>query len=229
MRLTLPAYYDFGSERNLVGDDLSTAEAWDALRTGTDGPFSLPAARENWERTADLRHELRERAREIDAWLEERSIKRLASYGVGGAVLELWLLRLRPERELVITEYAPATATRLAKVFPEAEVQLHDLLTDGPLEADLHLFHRLGAEFTNREWRAILRRFQDQRVLFVTEGTIEWWTGLRRLLFRLRNRRSTRTGFMRNCAAHESLWARTHKSERLRFYDLDAWSLEPRR
>jgi hypothetical protein len=229
MRLTLPAYYDFGSERNLVGDNLATAEAWDALRTGTGGPFSLPAARENWERTADLRHEIRERAREIDAWLEERSIKRLASYGVGGAVLELWLLRLRPEQELVITEYAPATATRLAKIFPEAEVQLHDLLADGPLEADLHLFHRLGAEFTNREWRAILRRFQDQRVLFVTEGTIEWWTGLRRLLFRLRNRRSTRTGFMRNCAAHESLWARTHKSERLRFYDLDAWSLEPRR
>lgn len=230
MRLTLPAYYDFGPDRNLVGDDLSTAEAWDALRTGTrSGPFSLPGARAEWERAADQRHEIRERARKIDAWLEAQSIRRLVSYGVGGAILELWLSRLGPERELVVTEYAPRTAARLAEVFPEAEVRLHDLLVDAPLEADLHLFHRIGAEFTNREWKAILRRFQEQRVLFVAEGTINWRAGLRGLPTWIRKRRGTRTGLMRNRAAFQSLWARTHSGEPLRLYDLDAWSLEPRR
>jgi hypothetical protein len=229
MRLTLPAHHDFGPDRNLIGDDLSTAESWDALRIGTgSGPFSLPAARAEWERAADQRHEIRERARKIDAWLEEQSIRRLVSYGVGGAVLELWLSRLRPERELVITEYAPLTITRLAEIFPEAGVQLHDLLVDAPVEADLHLFHRIGAEFTNSEWKAILRRFQDQRVLFVAEGTIDWRAGLKRFLAPTRKRRSTRTGYMRNRAAYEALWERTHSGEPLRVYDLEAWSLEPR-
>ena len=46
----------------------------------------------------------------------------LASYGVGTAVLELWLARIRPARHLVVTEFAPETADRLLSLLPELEV-----------------------------------------------------------------------------------------------------------
>src|SRR3954452_6445823 len=107
MRLTIPHYYDFGADRALVGDDLVRPEAWDGLRTQTAGPFALPAERDELERAADEREDLAVRARAIDAWLGARGVSRLASYGVGGALLEVWLHRLHPARELIVTDYAP--------------------------------------------------------------------------------------------------------------------------
>lgn len=46
------------------------------------------------------------------------------------------------------------------------EVRAHDVLTDPPVEADLHLLHRVDTEFENKQWRGILDRFADVRVLF---------------------------------------------------------------
>jgi hypothetical protein len=229
MRLTVPHWFDFGAERELVGDDLVRPEAWDALRTRTTGPFSLADTRAEWERVADERPEIRDRCRELDAWLAERGVDRLASYGVGGATVELWLHRLRPERELVLTDYAPATVERLAELFPEAEVRTHDLLADGPLAADLHLFHRIDTEFTNAQWREVLRRFRDVPVLVVATEIAD----LKRIAIEFRGwwykrHTSTRAGVLRTAGAFEALWRRTHRATRLRFNDLDAWLLEPR-
>jgi hypothetical protein len=228
MRLTVPHWYDFGAERELVGDDLVRPEAWDALRTRSSGAFAMPETREGWERLADERDDIRERCRALDAWLTEHGVDRLASYGVGGATVELWLHRLRPERELVLTDYGPATAERLGRLFPEAEVRTHDLLADGPLAADLHLFHRIDTEFTNGQWHEVLRRFRDVRVLVVATEIADlkriaaefrgWW---------YKRHTSTRAGVLRTAGAFEALWRPTHRATRLRFHDLDAWYLEP--
>src|SRR5919198_782394 len=107
--ITVRHYYEFGEDRPLVGDELVRPEAWDAIRTRTNGPFSLPATRVEWERMADEWPEGGRRAGAIDRWLQAHGVDTLASYGAGGASLELLLHRLAPKRSLIVTDYAPAT------------------------------------------------------------------------------------------------------------------------
>jgi hypothetical protein len=230
VRLTLPHYYDFGSERELVGDNLLRPEAWDALRTQSSGPFSLPATRAEFERVATERDDLRLRAEAIDAWLTDQGVERLVSYGAGGASLEYWLHSLTPERKIVVTDYAPATVERLRSVFPEVETYRHDLLADLPLDGDMHMFHRIDTEFTNRQMRAVLQRFRERRVLLVAAEIADLRrviTELRALPYNLR-RRSSRAGVMRTAGAFEALWRGTHQGNRLQLHNFAAWSLEPR-
>jgi hypothetical protein len=230
MRITVPHYFDFGADRTLVGDDLLRPEAWDALRTRSEGPFALPATREDWERVANGRPDIRERAEAIHALLERRGVRRLASYGVGGAPLECWLQRLRPERRLVVTEYAPETVERLRGVFPEADVRRHDLFEDDPVDADLHLFHRIDTEFSNRQWRSIFKRFAGVPVLLVASeiATRERILAVLKALPGHRRRKATRAGVIRNREAFESLWSGTHTGTPMRLGDLEGWELEPR-
>ena len=221
-------HFDFGPDRAVVGDDLVRAEAWDALRMRTDGAFSLARSREELERTADSRPEIGERARTIERWLERQEAAALASYGVGGGVVEAWLVRLSPQRRLVLADYAPETVDRLRGLFPEAEVVRHDLLRDAPLEADAHLFHRVDTELTDAQWREVLRRFAGETILVVaTEVATARRLG-QELLLRLRNRHLTRAGWLRTRGSFEALWRPTHDAEPLRLHDLDGWALVPR-
>jgi hypothetical protein len=226
--LTIRHVYDFGDERALVGGDLVRPEAWDALRVQTDGPFSLPADRAAWERSALERPDLVARARAISAWADSNGIRRLASYGVGGATLEYLIWRERPERELILSDYTPAAVERLAGLFPEAEVQRFDLLSDPPLDAEVHLFHRIDTEFTNDQWRAILYRFAGAHVLLASTEV----ASLRRMSWewriRLSRRQLTNAGWLRNRPAFERLWRDTHDATPVRLHDLDAWDLRPR-
>jgi len=231
LRLTVRHYYDFGADRAVVGDDLRTPEAWDGLRTKTSGVFAIPSTRTEFVEVAERRPDIAARARAIDAWLEEQGARVVASYGVGGASLEWWLHRLRPDRKLLVTDYGEATVSRLAEVFPEAEGRLHDLRRDDPLTADVHLFHRIDTELTNREWREVMGRFGQVPVLVVAADVLD----LRRLLLELRSRpalrrhNASRAGFLRTRAALEALWRSTHTSSALQMHDLPAWALTPRR
>ena len=228
MRITIRHHYDFGADRELVGDDLVRPESWDALRIQTSGPFAAPSSREELAATAEALPEIGRRAREIDKWLEQNGVRTLASYGVGGGILECWLERLRPERRLLLAEYAPATVERLRELFPEADVRRHDLLADAPLEADAHLLHRVDTELTNEEWREALRRFAGQRVLVVATEVATPKRLLLELLLRLRVRRLSRAGWLRTRDAFEALWRDTHDARPLRLHDLDGWDLVPR-
>jgi hypothetical protein len=221
-------HYDFGLDRQVVGDDLVRAEAWDALRTRTDGAFSLAGSREELDRTADGRPEIAERARAIEAWLERRDAGSLASYGVGGAVLEAWLLRLGQDRSLVLTDYGPETVERLRTLLPEVVVVHHDLLRDPPLEADIHLFHRIDTELTDEEWRDVLNRFSGVTILVVATEIATPRRLARELMLRARNRHLTRAGWLRTRGAFETLWSGTHDAEPIRLYDLEGWALTPR-
>jgi hypothetical protein len=226
--LTVPHYFDFGETQELVGQDLVRPEAWDALRTRTYGPFALPETREQLERAAEERPEIEQRMREVDAWLEHRGVRKLASYGVGAAVAEFWLQRLNPKRRLTLTEYAPATIDRLRDLFPEAEIRQHDLRRDTPLEADQHLFHRIDTELTNRQWSEVFGRFARTQILVVATEVIDLRRALLTLRARLLSRRLTRAGWIRTRPAFERLWRQTHRQRPLRFHDLEAWALEPR-
>jgi hypothetical protein len=229
MRLTVPHYYDFGADRAVVGGDLLREEAWDGLRVQTDGPFGIPADRSTWERTADEHPELAERARAIAAVCKQRGARSLASYGVGGATLELWLHRAAPDLALTLTDYAPRTVERVASLFPEAKVTRHDLTTDPPPTADVHLFHRIDTELTNAQWRQAFRQFAGVPVILVAGDVVDLRRAVAEVAKKLRNRQATRCGWLRSREALASLWSSTHDATPLALADLEAWVLEPRR
>jgi hypothetical protein len=228
MRITIRHHFDFGADHDVVGADLVTPDSWDALRTRTSGPFAAAATREELASTAEARPEIRERARAVDRCLDEMGAGTVASYGAGGGVVEWWLERLRPERRLLLADYAPATVERLRVLFPEAEVHRHDLLADPPLAAAAHLFHRVDTELTNAEWRQTMRRFAGERVLVVATEVATPRRLLQELLLRLRGGQLSRAGWLRTRSAFEALWSETHDARPLHVHDLDGWALAPR-
>jgi hypothetical protein len=227
MRITMRHYFDFGPDRAIVGDELVRPGAWDALRIETKGPFTLSETRADLERTANEHPELADRAREIDRLLDGKGVKTLASYGAGGGLLELWLERLGPERRLLLTDYAPQTVERLRSLFPEADVRVHDLLHDPPLDADVHLLHRVDSELANREWRELLRRFAGETLFVVATEVATLPRLTAELVGRLRRRNLSRAGWLRTRDAFEALWRPTHEAAAVQVHDLEGWVLEP--
>lgn len=227
MKITIRHHFNFGVDRPVVGDDLVKPDAWDALRTMTVGPFTIARDRAELERMADENPDIGERVRQIDSWLRERKVDTLASYGVGGAVVELWLHRLCPERKLRLTDYAPKTVERIQELLPEAEVTRHDLLEDPPLRAAMHLFHRIDTELANREWVTVFEHFARVPILLVATEVADLSRLIAEMHIRIRGHGLSRAGWLRTRDAFESLWSRTHTATHLRFHDLQAWSLEP--
>jgi hypothetical protein len=228
VRLTVRHVFDFGPDRALVGDDLVRPQAWDALRTQTAGPFAIAHDRAELERMAHEHPEIEARARAVDRVLDDRGAETLASYGVGAGLPEAWLHRVRPQRPLVLTDYAPETVERLRALFPGVDVRRHDLLRDPPVAADAHLFHRIDTELANADWRAVFGRFAGEVVVVVATEIADLPRIAAEVRHRLRNRHVTRAGWMRNRAAFEWLFEPTHLAIPHRFGDLDGWVLEPR-
>jgi hypothetical protein len=223
--LTIRHRFEFGAERDRVGSDLINPESWDAIRE-TVGPFGLPATRADWERSVS-EGDFAERAVAIAEVADQVGARTIASYGVGAAFVELALTQLRPELDLVCTDYAPRTIERLSTLFPEADVRRHDLLRDEPLDADLHLFHRIDSELSNREWRTVLPRFR-QPVLLVATQLLE----LGQLRLQLAQRSSptaTDAGYIRTEAALRSLWRRSHRDRKVQIGSHAGFVLTPRR
>jgi len=227
LRLTIRHHFDFGSERPLVGDRLDSAASWDALRLRTSGPFALPASRDEWERRAagDV---VRHRAEAADMVLRRWGARRVASYGVGAAALELCLALRRPDLELVLADYAPETVGRLRELFDAAVVTVHDLRADGPLAADAHLLSRVDSELDDGQLREVFVRFADERVLFVATEILGVRSLLREARTRLRGN-ATAAGWVRSRGSLEELWSATHDARRVVVHDLAGWALEPRR
>jgi hypothetical protein len=228
IRLTVRHVYDFGADRELVGDDLVRPEAWDALRVQTDGPFSMARDRAELEHVRDEHPEIGERVRVVDRLLRDRGASSLASYGVGGGVPEVWLQEIAPETRLTLAEYAPETLDRLRELFPGVDVQQHDLLRDPPLAADVHLFHRIDTELDDAQWHEVFRRFAGQVVIVVATEVADLKRIALEVRSRVQNRHASRAGWMRNRGAFEALFKPTHDATPVTFNDLDGWLLEPR-
>ena len=177
MRLTLPHYYDFGPDRDLLGGDRLGPLDWDSLRVDGRGIFRFPADPEEYERLVEESEWQERRARALAGWLAESRARTVASYGVGPGIAETWLRRLVPEIRLVLTDIAPRTVDLLRFHFDADDVHLHDFCREQPLEADLHLFNGVDTELNDEAWRDVLRRFSDRRVLLfpnITLGTRTW-------------------------------------------------------
>jgi hypothetical protein len=207
LRVKIRHVYDFGSARDAVGDDLAAPGAWDALRD-VAGAFHLPERRADWEALAQAPGVV-ERATAVATLAREAGASSLASYGVGTGSLELQISQVDPALQLLCTDNAPRAVARLAELFPEATVVVHDLVAEPPLEADFHLMHRLDTELDDHAWRAVLARF-EQPVLFVPSLVLDVVTAAKAVARRVLWRRSTKAGWFRNEAALRSLWAESH-------------------
>lgn len=227
VRLTVRHSFDFGADRELVGGDLVRPEAWDAVRLRTSGPFALSADRADWEARAEATPNLASRAAAICGWIGSAGARRVASYGAGTAMLELLLHRIEPELQLTITDYAPETVQRLRSVFREVEVRHHDLRSDGPLSADVHLLHRVDSELSDEEWLGLLGRFRGERLLVVATEVADVRRVLLELVARVRRPGTTRAGWLRTRGSFERLWQPTHDARSIRIVDLWGWELEP--
>jgi hypothetical protein len=225
LKITLPHRFDFGEDRQLVGEDILHPEAWDALRLQTDGPFAIPA---DLDAAADAQPAARDRAEAIAAVLDGWEAQHLVSYGVGTALPERWLQRVRPNLRLTLTEYAPGTVARLQELLPDADVRRHDL-RDGPADGDAHLFHRLDTDLDNAGWREVFGAFGDARIVVVATEVMPVRQALYRWqLVRRMPTHASRAGWVRTRGAFEALWRRTHTARPFRAGDLEAWALEPR-
>ena len=128
-----------------------------------------------------------------------------------------------------MTDYGEKTVARLREVFPEANAAVHDLF-EGPIPADLHLFHRVDTELDDTEWSQVFTRFADVPVLMVAAELLSFKQFLFEIRLRpfLTRRHASKAGFLRTRAALEALWEPTHSSRKLRMHDLHAWALSPR-
>jgi len=228
VRLTIRQHYAFGKDRELVGDRLVRPEAWDALRLASEGPFAAAPDRASLERRVDADPALRARAGAIDAALIGLGAGSVASYGAGTGLVEAALARLAPQRDMMLSEYAPGTVERLAALFPEAKVCRVDLLRHGPLPAAVHLFHRIDTDLEDGQWREVFRRFVGETVVMVAGDIL----GPRSAYVQLRGRLTRGTsdaGWLRTRAAFEHFWKDTHASRHARFGDHSGWVLSPLR
>lgn len=214
MRLTIPHYF-----RLPIDLGLDDAEGWDALRM-TPSPFAVPATRAEWEHAADARPELAARAEVIASVAEGLGADVVASYGVGAALMERHLVG-RVDR-LVCSDYTPETMRRVRDYLPAAEVKVHDLMADPPLDADLHVFHRVDTEFTDAQWHELLSRFPAP-VLFAISELAGPKAVVREAITRLRGGKEV--GWLRNEAAFRALVPERFSVQRLRIGDLPGFLL----
>lgn len=227
--ITVRHVFDFGPDRALVGDDLIRPEAWDALRTQTDGAFAMAASTDELDAQADARPEIGQRMREVSDYLTAEGIGTVASYGVGGAIAERWLYRhRRPILNMQISDYGAETVGRLRTIFPEVGVREVDILRGPLLASQMHMLHRVDTELSNAQWRDFFRWHRGERFLVIAAEVAGW----RRLAAEVRgglvNPDVSRAGWLRNRAAFEWLWRGTHSHRRVRFHDLWAWDLRPK-
>jgi hypothetical protein len=220
MRISIPHRFRFSRAY-----DLTRHSDWDSLRLDDDGPFALPTADAAW---LALSQEpgIVARARVLDQFLD--GVDAIASYGVGTAATERALHRLRPSRRIVLTEFAPRTVEELVRLFPEATVMQHDLRVEDPVVGvDVHLLLRIDTELDDEQFRAVLERFRQVRVLVVVTELLDVRAAVRELATWARGG-SVRAGRVRSKAAFVDLLRATHDVRSVQVHDLSAWLLEPR-
>jgi hypothetical protein len=230
MRVTLPYYADLGPDRAVAGRTIGSAATWDALRTNTEGPFALATDRHDLDRAAIATTGLQARAVAVAEFIVSRKSRRLVSYGVGGGSFETLLLKELPGCELSMTDFAPKTVQRLRELFPECTVVDHDLLTDQPCAADLHVMHRIDTEFSDSEWEMVFAKFAGERIIFVPSMVIGMRFALLMTASALRRRkRVSRSGWVRSRSSFDHLWKNSHSAHEFDAAGTPSWVLEPRR
>ena len=214
VRITIRHHFDFGADRERRRRRPRPARGLGrAAHTDRRRLRSRRVARGARARAAEARRRSASARGRSTRWLEQNATsarsRRTAS---AAACSRRWLQRLRPERRLLLAEYAPETVERLRALFPGAEVRparpARRPAADGgraPLPPRRHRADR----------RAVARgrcgASRARRVLVVaTEVATPRAARCRSCSCALRSRRLTRAGWLRTRGAFEALWRDTH-------------------
>ena len=226
MKLVVRRVFDFGHQRDEVGETLLSPDGWDAVRR-LPGAFHLQDTREQW--LADgSQPPYPERAKSVIALAHRVGALSLCSHGAGGALLEQQVHRLAPELELTCTDFAPETVSALRELFEGANVVVTDLRDPSALpRADLHLMHRLDQELSEHQWHAVFARL-DAPVVFVPSEILTLAAAAKELVRRTLRPRATSAGWFRNEGALRALWSPWFEDRPVQIGDEIGFLLSPR-
>ncbi len=167
LSLTVPRWYTFDPNLELLNGGLDSAISWDALRmqdpTGSFGMAESPAA---WRTRALSDPRLRRRAEVIRRIMQGWSASSLVSVGVGNGMLEFVLTDVWRDLRLRCGEYAPRTLSSLRERFPEGNPELMDLQNPvWVLDPDeVVLLSRVDMELGDSQWRQLFGQLARKRV-----------------------------------------------------------------
>lgn len=207
-----------------LGLNLGNSGAWDRLRE-TDPSYSTGGSRGDWIERANESTAVASRARALAAVIRPLQASSIVSYGSGTCILE-WHLSSFLDARIVCADYAVRTVERMRHLFPEAEHVVHDLGEDDPIEADLHILHRVDSEFDDARLSLILHRFRQPVLLVAAEPALTprlWLTYKRRA----RSPDFGPVGWCRTRASLERLWRSSHEATSVEVCGRDAWLLRP--
>jgi hypothetical protein len=220
VRGSIRSYYDFAEYSGIVGSDLHSPAAWDALRESGAESFSLSERRQSWLDSFLDQAYLRERARVIVGLCREQGLKRVFSIGSGIAAVEYFIKDDDPALHLTCTDYAPKATARLRSVFQECDdVFVFDMMRDEwQLAPDtLYLLHRVDTELSDPEWRSCFERMATGAISPVLIVASELLTPEKRKRMRhiylsrkLHRRPLTFSGYLRTRDAFKALWKRNY-------------------
>lgn len=240
MRRTIRTYYDFAEYSGVVGSDLHSPSAWDALRESGAESFSLSERRQSWLDSFVDQAYLRERARAIVGLCREQGLERVFSVGAGIAALEYFIKAEDPALHLTCTDYAPKATARLRSVFEECDdIFVFDMMRDEwPSAPDtLYLLHRVDFELSDRDWRSCFARMAANAISPVLVVACELLTPEKRkrmrhvyLSHKIHHRPLTFSGYLRTRDAFKALWGRDYNTAReLPVGDLEGFLLTVKR
>jgi hypothetical protein len=226
VKLVVQRVYDFGAQREEVGDTLLSPSAWDAVRR-LPGAFHLDDTREEWL-AAGSSSLYPQRAAAVVRLVRALDARSLCSHGVGGALLEQGIHELLPELPVTCTDFAPQTVARLRELFEGVNVVVADLRDPESLpSADLHLMHRLDQELSEGQWHAVFARLAAP-VVFVPSEILTVATAAKELARRVLRPRASRAGWFRNEDALRALWAPWFDDRAVQIGDEAGYLLTPR-
>jgi hypothetical protein len=179
LRLTIPHWYTFDRRLNLDASGLSSAYAWDTLRTAEPaGSFGLGISRADWRSRALSSPALQTRAGALVELLRRWEAASLVSLGVGTGMLEYLIKLDTPEIQIRCGDYAPATVALLRDRFLECDaIEVMDLANPEWVRTpeEVVLLHRVDTELSDDEWRSLFAKLHALRcrhIVFMPAGLL---------------------------------------------------------
>ncbi|KND49436.1 MAG: hypothetical protein AB198_00610 [Parcubacteria bacterium C7867-003] len=249
--LTIKHYFVFDQLNGLLKDgELNSPESWDILRE-QDPHFSISANRDEWLRASEnlVKKDgqdggLINRAKDIVKIIKRERVSSIFSVGVGGAGLEYQIKKMKPELQLVCSEYAPTSVDLLKKVFVEADsIVLFDMknkdwsiaLKGTDPKKQICLLYRVDINFSDEEMFEIFKNMHDsgiENILIVLCGAITA-RGIynrlsQRLSWKIKGIKYSFAGFLRTKKRFRSFWYDLYSDEEVDCAGLAGFLLKKR-
>ena len=230
----------------LKDGELRSAESWQAMRDHHPY-YRIPEDRETWLKDLFANKDgqdskLEDRVRSFAELLEREGVKTVYSIGSGGGVFEYFLKKRAPHIKIVCSELTQEGVDRLRRVFIECdEVIVFDALNVeswkkvGADKDGIVFIYRNEHEFTDDEWRIMMRSMHASGVTRVFLGLMYLLTILAYVQAKIRNTKKRLrgepivfTGYLRNYARFKSFWRGRYIDREVAFPNCRGFYLERR-